>query len=81
MNDLYANNEIAQAYAHLLSAYKFEMPMKEKENIFNSCVSLLKAAPKDTKIKLLNNEGAYLNPTEELEGLKTHAKNHGIKLK
>ncbi len=80
MNDLYANNPIAQAYAHLLSAYKFDLPMTEKINIMQSCVSLLKTAPASTKIKLLNNYGGCNFPAEELEHLKLHCKNHGIKL-
>lgn len=80
MSDLYFENEIAQAYKHLLSAYKFEQPVKEKQNIMDSCLSLLKAAPKDTKIKRLNNQGAHTTPFEEIEQMKTHCKNHGIEL-
>ena len=80
MNDLYANNPIAQAYARLLSSYKFDMPMVEKVNIMNSCLSLLETAPSITKIKLLNNHGGCNYPAEEIESLKVHCKNHGIEL-
>lgn len=72
-------NKTAQAYGHIVSAYRFDMPKPQKENVIKSALSFLKASPKS---ELIHNYGGAGHSTvaDEIARIEIHAKNHGISI-
>lgn len=73
------DNKTAKAYDHIVSKYRANMPMTEKENVIKSALSFLMASPKS---ELIHNYGGAGHSTvaDEISRIEIHAKNHGISI-